>query len=74
MPTLLGRRREREALEDLLEDVRSGSGWALVVRGEAGVGKTAGETDAARYNVTLTTGARRGHIPARCRLAGGPRR
>jgi hypothetical protein len=37
MPTVLGRQREREALEGLLEDVRSGRGWALVVRGEAGV-------------------------------------
>src|ERR1700682_4510022 len=38
---LLDREREREALEGLVEDVRSGRGWALVVRGEAGVGKTA---------------------------------
>jgi DNA-binding CsgD family transcriptional regulator len=37
----LDREREREALEGLVEDVRSGRGWALVVRGEAGVGKTA---------------------------------
>src|ERR1700761_1363050 len=40
-PALLGRQREREVLDDLLEDLRSGSGWALVVRGEAGVGKSA---------------------------------
>ncbi len=39
-PALLGRQRELEALEGLIEDVRSGRGWALVVRGEAGVGKT----------------------------------
>jgi DNA-binding CsgD family transcriptional regulator len=38
---LLDREREREALEGLVEDLRSGRGWALVVRGEAGVGKTA---------------------------------
>src|SRR6516162_6997582 len=40
-PALLGRQREREALDDLVEDLRSGRGWALVVRGEAGVGKSA---------------------------------
>jgi DNA-binding CsgD family transcriptional regulator len=40
-PALLGRQREREALEGLVEDLRSGRGWALVVRGEAGAGKTA---------------------------------
>src|ERR1700739_3179094 len=40
-PALLGRQRECEVLDDLLEDLRSGPGWALVVRGEAGVGKSA---------------------------------
>jgi DNA-binding CsgD family transcriptional regulator len=40
-PALVGRRREREALDSLMEDLRSGRGWALVVRGEAGVGKSA---------------------------------
>ena len=40
-PTLIGRQREREALDGLVEDLRSGHGWALVVRGEAGVGKSA---------------------------------
>ena len=40
-PTLLGRQREREALDGLIEDLSSGHGWALVVRGEAGVGKSA---------------------------------
>ena len=40
-PALLGRQREREALDGLVEDLRSGRGWALVVRGEAGVGKSA---------------------------------
>jgi len=39
-PRLLGRQREREALDGLVEDLRSRHGWALVVRGEAGVGKT----------------------------------
>ena len=40
-PWLVDRQREREALDDLLEDLRSGPGWTLVVRGEAGVGKSA---------------------------------
>jgi DNA-binding CsgD family transcriptional regulator len=40
-PALLGRQRECEALDHLAEDLRSGRGWALVVRGEAGVGKSA---------------------------------
>src|SRR5215469_14029145 len=38
---LLDRQRERAALDSLLEDLRSGCGRALVVRGEAGVGKSA---------------------------------
>jgi DNA-binding CsgD family transcriptional regulator len=38
---LLGRDRECEALERLLDGVREGRSGALVVRGEAGVGKTA---------------------------------
>jgi len=38
---LLGRRRERAALDRLVTDVRAGSSRALVLRGEAGVGKTA---------------------------------
>jgi DNA-binding CsgD family transcriptional regulator len=37
---LLGRAREREALDRLLDDVRGGRGGVLVVHGEAGVGKT----------------------------------
>jgi DNA-binding CsgD family transcriptional regulator len=40
-PALLGRQRQREALAGLIEDLRSGHGWALVVHGEAGVGKSA---------------------------------
>jgi predicted ATPase len=35
---LLGRRREREALDRLLEAARGGRGGVLVVHGEAGVG------------------------------------
>ena len=38
---LLNRRRERATLGRLLADVRSGRGQALVMRGEAGVGKSA---------------------------------
>jgi DNA-binding CsgD family transcriptional regulator len=41
VPELLDRQRERVALDGLLGDVRSGHGRALVVRGEAGVGKSA---------------------------------
>jgi DNA-binding CsgD family transcriptional regulator len=35
-----GRRRERDALDRLAQEVRGGSSRALVLRGEAGVGKT----------------------------------
>lgn len=38
---LLGRRAEREAVELLLSRARAGRSGALVVRGEAGIGKTA---------------------------------
>ena len=41
MPALLDRQPERAALDGLLGDLRSGRGRALVVRGEAGVGKSA---------------------------------
>jgi DNA-binding CsgD family transcriptional regulator len=40
-PKLLDREAERAALDGLLADLRSGRGRALVVRGEAGVGKSA---------------------------------
>jgi DNA-binding CsgD family transcriptional regulator len=40
-PVLLGRARERQAFDRLLENVRRGQSAVLVVRGEAGVGKTA---------------------------------
>jgi DNA-binding CsgD family transcriptional regulator len=39
--TLLGRRSECEALDRALASAKAGSGQALVLRGEAGVGKTA---------------------------------
>jgi DNA-binding CsgD family transcriptional regulator len=38
---LLGRRRERELLDSLLQTAGSGDGGVLVLHGEAGVGKTA---------------------------------
>jgi len=38
---LTGRRSERDVLDRLIEAVRAGQSRALVVRGEAGVGKTA---------------------------------
>ena len=38
---LLGRQREREALERLLEVARGGRGGVLVIHGDPGVGKTA---------------------------------
>ena len=38
---VLGRQREREVLERLLDDARAGHGGALVLHGEPGVGKTA---------------------------------
>src|SRR5215469_8452966 len=40
-PALVGRQRERQVLDGLMGDLRSGRGRALVVRGEAGVGKSA---------------------------------
>ena len=40
-PTLVGRSDERQTLDMLLENVRGGQSAVLVLRGEAGVGKTA---------------------------------
>jgi DNA-binding CsgD family transcriptional regulator/tetratricopeptide (TPR) repeat protein len=40
-PRLLGRRSECAALDELVANVRTGQSGALVLRGEAGVGKTA---------------------------------
>src|SRR5215469_9873218 len=40
-PALVDRQRERQVLDSLMQDLRSGRGRALVVRGEAGVGKSA---------------------------------
>ncbi|MFG2059462.1 BREX system ATP-binding domain-containing protein [Micromonospora sp. NPDC048930] len=39
-PALRGRRREQEALDRLVRDVRAGQSRVLVLRGEAGAGKT----------------------------------
>ena len=41
MAELLGRRDEREALDRLVADVLAGSSRVLILRGEAGVGKSA---------------------------------
>ena len=38
---LLGRRRERAVLDRLVQAVRGGESWALVLGGEPGIGKTA---------------------------------
>jgi DNA-binding CsgD family transcriptional regulator len=40
-PRLLGRESECAAIDRLLQDARTGAGRALVVRGEAGIGKSA---------------------------------
>ena len=40
-PALWGRARERATLDGLLDRVRGGASAALVIRGEAGIGKTA---------------------------------
>jgi DNA-binding CsgD family transcriptional regulator len=40
-PALIGRRRECDALDQLVATVQSGQSAVLVVRGEAGIGKTA---------------------------------
>ena len=53
VPALLDRDRERAALDGLLGDLRLGRGGALVVRGEAGVGKSALEYVARSHNTPL---------------------
>lgn len=46
---LVGREAERAALRALVDDARAGRGGALVVRGEAGIGKSALLADAEAY-------------------------
>ena len=56
---LLGRQREQEALDRLLETARGGAGGVLVVHGEPGVGKTAlldYAVDAQGFRVVRTVG------------------
>ena len=50
---LLGRERERAALDRLVESARDGHGGALVVHGEPGVGKTALLDDLVEKAATL---------------------
>src|SRR5215207_614770 len=57
-PVLLGRADERELLDRLLENVRGGQSAVLVIRGEAGVGKTA----LLRYCARQAAGFRVAHI------------
>src|SRR5262245_39405533 len=53
-PSLRGRSREREALDDALDRVRDGESAGLVLRGEAGIGKTS----LLQYVADRATGAR----------------
>src|SRR5688572_1357513 len=54
-PEFLNRNSERQQLDSLLADVRAGTSAALVVRGEAGVGKTALLRYAARQAFDIRT-------------------
>jgi DNA-binding CsgD family transcriptional regulator len=68
MPTLLGRRRECAALDELMASVRAGPSRALVLRGEAGAGKTA----LLRYlagSASASTVARAAGVEAEAELA-----
>src|SRR5262245_41690422 len=53
-----GRARERATLDGLLDDVRDGRSGSLVVRGEAGIGKTA----LLQYCSRQASGCRVAHI------------
>ena len=55
---LLGRSSEREALDRLLANVRGGQSALLVIRGEAGIGKTA----LLRYAADRASGFRMVHV------------
>ena len=50
---LLGRERERAALDRLVEAARDGHGGALVIHGEPGVGKTALLDDSVEKAATM---------------------
>ncbi len=60
-PELLGRTSEREVLDRLLANVREGQSAVLVIRGEAGIGKTAllryVADQASGFRVVQVTGA-----------------
>jgi DNA-binding CsgD family transcriptional regulator len=60
-PELLGRTSEREVLDRVLANVRGGQSALLVIRGEAGIGKTAllqyGANQASGFRVVHVTGA-----------------
>jgi DNA-binding CsgD family transcriptional regulator len=60
LPGFLGRSSERELLDRLLENVRAGQSAVLVIRGEAGVGKTAllryGAQEASDFRVAQIAG------------------
>src|SRR5215213_3773597 len=59
-PGFLGRTSEREVLDGLLANVRGGQSAVLVIRGEAGIGKTAllryAARQAAGFRVAQFTG------------------
>ncbi len=59
-PTLIGRARDLEALQQLVKDVESGQGHAALVSGEAGIGKsrlvTEVKTSAAQQGFLLLQG------------------
>src|SRR6188472_1962191 len=59
-PGFLGRSSERRAIDRLLADARAGRSAVLVLRGEAGIGKTAllryAMTQATRFAVVQITG------------------
>jgi hypothetical protein len=54
MPAFRGRTRERQILDHLLDRVRSGESAVLVIRGEAGIGKT----ELMRYCARQASGCR----------------
>jgi DNA-binding CsgD family transcriptional regulator len=58
LPVLLGRAGERQAFDRLLENLRGGQSAVLVIRGEAGVGKTA----LLHYCARQASGVRVAHI------------